>query len=547
MSTIEKLGKFVIRGTLGKGAMGLVYRAWDPFLEREVALKTMMDQVSLADPTAKERFFREGKSAAKLKHANIVTIYELGEEQDVPYIAMEIIDGQPLSSWMKKGELSLEQKLTIVKGVAEGLDFAHRGGVVHRDIKPANIAVNILKDDAGRETIIPKIMDFGIAKLSANDMTKTGMILGTINYMSPEQLKADKSLDGRSDLFAVGVILYELLIGKKPFTGDTITAVMYKIVHDQPEDLTAIAQKYPAPVVSLVKKALAKDRNQRYQTGKELADDSQKVIDALRRGNIDQLSLEQAQGEATAAVDSAAAGAAMSATQMTGAATAVHGQQTVGGATSQSVGGRTAMTGQTRMQGGTGAMGAAGTMGGTNPTVAPGTQATMTPGMMGGTQATMAGGGMTMATMQAGPGFGAQPPKSKLPLILGAAALLAVGGGFAAWKTMNKPALPGTVSVLADPWGEITALKDGKGKDVVPGADAGAADCKVGEQTPCTAKLPPGDYTLTLAVGPEKTAAEFKFTIRPGQLTLARPAGAPSAGLEKSYLELLSGSAPAAP
>ncbi len=522
--SIEKLGKYIIRGTLGKGAMGLVYRAYDPFLEREVALKTIMDQVTMADPSAKERFYREAKAAAKLKHKHIVTIYDMGEEEGVPFIAMEIIDGIELSKLMKKNEMTLEQRLTIIRGVAEGLDFAHRGGVVHRDIKPANISVDT-------RDYSPKIMDFGIAKVAANDMTKTGMILGTINYMSPEQLKADKSLDGRSDLFAVGVILYELLLSKKPFTGDTITAVMYKIVHDQPEDLSALAEKYPAPIVSLVKRSLAKDRAERYQTGHELAEDTQRVIDALKSGKLDELELELAQGESTQGVDAALSAPAASATSMTNAPTQG------GGRTSQSVGGRGGMTGQTQMKGGTGQHSGA---------IPGGTQSTMGGG---GTQATMAGGGgpaqgtmsgATMAGTVSGTQFGtAGHAPSKAPWIIVALLVLA-GGGFGLYKMMNKPTTPSTVSVQVFPWAELVSLtKNGKSVDSVALA---------GESTPFSFSVLPGEYELTYKVNGK--AETLKFTASSGKaVTLIK--SSTSVDTEKALNDLLTGapagSAPGAP
>jgi hypothetical protein len=499
MSSIEKLGKYVIRGVLGKGAMGLVYRAYDPFLEREVALKTMMEQIQAGDTGAKERFYREAKAAAKLKHKHIVTIYDMGEEEGTPYIAMEIIEGTVLSALMKQPEgMSLEQKLTIIRGVAEGLDFAHRGGVVHRDIKPANISVDT-------RDYSPKIMDFGIAKVAASDMTKTGMILGTINYMSPEQLKADKHLDGRSDLFAVGVILYELLLQKKPFTGDTITAVMYKIVHDAPEDLTALAKKYPSPIVELVKKALAKNRDERYQTGAEFAADVTRVLDALKKGTLDELKLEIAQQEVTMDFDA-------NATQAPGGATVSHtqvaGQRTVGGATSASTGlpGGTALTGQTHMQGGTGAqqlggqsLGGQTVGGGTGQTMGAGTQATMAPG---GPQGMTPGG--TQVTMGVGAQFGAQlPPKKKSSggLYAGIAALV-LGGIAAAWwftrkppVTIGTPAGPATISVQVFPWAKVLSLTDKAKNKPVDGVIA------AGDTTPLNFELPPGDYELVVAVG----------------------------------------------
>ncbi len=521
MASIEKLGKYVIRGVLGKGAMGLVYRAYDPFLEREVALKTMMEQISAGDTTAKDRFYREAKAAAKLKHKHIVTIYDMGEEEGTPYIAMEIIEGTVLSALMKQPEgMSLEQKLIITRGVAEGLDFAHRGGVVHRDIKPANISVDT-------RDYSPKIMDFGIAKVAASDMTKTGMILGTINYMSPEQLKADKHLDGRSDLFAVGVILYELLLQKKPFTGDTITAVMYKIVHDAPEDLTVLGQKFALPIVELVKKALAKDRNLRYQTGGEFATDITRVLDAIKKGTLDELKLEIAQQEITMDFD---ANATQASGGGAGGATASHtqvaGQRTAGGGTSASTGlaGGSGLTGQTHMQGGTGAQSLGGQSlggqslgGGTGQTMGAGTQATMAAGSPQG----MTPGG-TQVTMGVGSQFGAQLPqkKSNTGLFAGIG-LLVVGGIAAAWWFTRKPPAPpvgptgpAVISVQVFPWARVVSLTDkASGKPVVNVIPAG-------DTTPLNFTLPPGDYELVVAVGgDEKNQKTIPIKAEVGQVT----------------------------
>jgi hypothetical protein len=542
MSTIEKLGKYVIRGVLGKGAMGLVYRAYDPFLEREVALKTMMEQISAGDTTAKDRFYREAKAAAKLKHKHIVTIYDMGEEEGTPYIAMEIIEGTVLSSLMKQQEsMSLEQKLTIVRGVAEGLDFAHRGGVVHRDIKPANISVDT-------RDYSPKIMDFGIAKVAASDMTKTGMILGTINYMSPEQLKADKHLDGRSDLFAVGVILYELLLQKKPFTGDTITAVMYKIVHDAPEDLTALAKKYPSPIVELVKKALAKNRDERYQTGGEFAADITRVLEALKKGTLDELKLEIAQSEVTMdfdanATQAAGGGATQSHTQ-------VAGSRTVGGATGTSastgLAGGGGLTGQTHMQGGTGAQSLGGQSlggqtvgGGTGQTMGAGTQATMAPGSPQG----MTPGG-TQVTMGVGSQFGTQLPQKKKSsggLIAGVGAVVAIAAAAGWWFTrkpvtpVGTPTGPATISVQVFPWAKVVSLTDSASHKPV------ANVIPAGDTTPLNFELPPGDYELVVAVGgDDKNTKTIPIKAETGKVTPIILNGG-DAGTEGELNKLLAG------
>ena len=205
---LRKLGKYEIRSELGRGAMGVVYKAYDPILEREVALKTMMATMGALDGESKSRFYREARSAAKLTHRNIVTIYDMGEEQGIPFIAMEFLDGIDLHRKLKLGgPLPLREGLNIISQVLRGLHYAHQFEIVHRDIKPANIY--ILRNGTA------KILDFGIAKLASSEMTRTGMVLGTVDYMSPEQIRAEKAVDGRSDLFSAGVILYEFIAGRR--------------------------------------------------------------------------------------------------------------------------------------------------------------------------------------------------------------------------------------------------------------------------------------------------------------------------------------------
>ncbi len=236
----RKIGKYAVVGRIGRGGMGMVYRGWDEVLEREVAVKTLTVEGTL-DQESRQRFQIEARAAARLQHANIVTVFELGEDRGLPFIAMELLPGVDLETLMRSGEpLLLEEKLEIMVQVLRGLHFAHEHGIVHRDIKPSNI--RLLEDGTA------KIMDFGIAKLGGTGVTKTGMMVGTVHYMSPEQIRG-KKLDGRSDVFSSGVILYELLCGKRPFVGDSPTAVL-----DQ---------------------ALAKDSEARYSTaalmGEELA------------------------------------------------------------------------------------------------------------------------------------------------------------------------------------------------------------------------------------------------------------------------------------
>ena len=242
--------------------MGTVYRALDPNLQRQVALKTVA-QGLVSSPEARERFQREARAAARLQHPNIVTIYELGEVEGTLYIAMELLEGRDLSQVMSDpAGLSLERKLRIVIDVCRGLDFAHKRGVVHRDVKPANIRV--LHDGS------VKLVDFGIARLAdSSNMTQTGIVLGTPSYIAPEMLVEGKA-DHRGDMWAVGVILYEMLAGKRPYDGATIAGLVYRIVHEPlpplPESLGL-----PRELGAVVAQALAKQPNDRYKDLAQLA------------------------------------------------------------------------------------------------------------------------------------------------------------------------------------------------------------------------------------------------------------------------------------
>ena len=259
------IGDYEIVEELGRGAMGVVYKGVDPKMKREVAIKTVhFDEVDADTIKAvKDRFFREAESAGKLTHPNIVTIYHVGEESDLAYIAMELLRGKTLETWCKKTNLlPLKTTLKIIGQLSETLDYAHKNGIVHRDIKPANIMM-LAKGEI-------KVTDFGIAKIQSSSHTKTGVIMGTPSYMSPEQL-AGKKVDGRSDLFSLGVILYELLVGEKPFNGDTITTIMYQIANAAPPSLLEYKQDLPPILQKLVDKALAKKPEERFQTGAEFA------------------------------------------------------------------------------------------------------------------------------------------------------------------------------------------------------------------------------------------------------------------------------------
>jgi serine/threonine-protein kinase len=261
------LGRYQVEKELGKGAMGVVYLGKDPKIGRVVAIKTMaLSQEFEADELAevKERFFREAETAGRLSHPNIVTIYDAGEEHDLCYIAMELLKGGDLVPFSKAGHLLPQEKaVDVIARAAEALGYAHKQGVVHRDVKPANLMYHPESDTL-------KVTDFGIARLTDSSKTKTGMVLGTPSYMSPEQL-AGKRIEGRSDLFSLGVSLYQLLSGRLPFEGESMAQLMFKIANEPPADILAVNPDLPAPLVAFLARALAKNPDERFQTGEEFA------------------------------------------------------------------------------------------------------------------------------------------------------------------------------------------------------------------------------------------------------------------------------------
>jgi serine/threonine-protein kinase len=268
----ERIGKYRIVGELGRGTMGEVYKALDPVLNRHVALKTLAVKVSSGggDETL-DRFRREAQAAALLNHPNIVTVHDFGEEQGLLYMAMELLEGTDLRDAIDSDLLrTLEDKLEVMDGILAALDYAHARGVVHRDVKPANVH---LAGPWGAPSTTPerqvKIMDFGLARVSTSEMTQEGIVLGTPNYMSPEQALGDK-VDGRSDLFSTGAVLYELLTGHKPFEADSTPSVLFQVVHRQPPPLRRWAPDVPGPLVAVVNRALEKDRDKRFATAGEM-------------------------------------------------------------------------------------------------------------------------------------------------------------------------------------------------------------------------------------------------------------------------------------
>jgi eukaryotic-like serine/threonine-protein kinase len=286
---MNRLGKYQIRRTLGQGAMGIVYEGFDPAIERTVAIKTILpSQVAGADfATLLARFKREAQAAGRLNHPGIVAIYDYGEElaqdiseeeatimapagathaaaaQRVAYIAMEFVRGRELKEALAQGErFALPAIVNVMGQVLEALDHAHANGVVHRDIKPANL---ILLPD-GRV----KIADFGIARIEASELTQTGAVLGTPSYMSPEQFTG-QPVDGRSDLFSCGVILYQMLTGERPFTGESTTTIMYKVLREEPPPPSQLNVSLPPALDAVLRQALAKAPAQRFATGHDFA------------------------------------------------------------------------------------------------------------------------------------------------------------------------------------------------------------------------------------------------------------------------------------
>lgn len=276
---VEKpmLGRYQVEKELGKGAMGVVYLGKDPKIGRVVAIKTMaLSQEFEGDELtdARERFFREAETAGRLQHQNIVTIFDAGEEHDLAYIAMEFLKGKDLLDVTKGGQLLPTAKvLSIVARVAEALAYAHKQNVVHRDIKPANIMY-----DPDSDTV--KVTDFGIARITDSSKTKTGLVLGTPSFMSPEQL-AGKKVDGRSDLYSLGVMLFQMLAGVLPFRGDSMAELMYKIANEPAPDIRAIRHEVPARLADIVALSLSKKPETRYQDGDQFAADLRVAIAEL--------------------------------------------------------------------------------------------------------------------------------------------------------------------------------------------------------------------------------------------------------------------------
>jgi serine/threonine protein kinase len=253
--TLTRLGKYEIVAKIGQGGMGEVFRAHDSILGRDVAIKTMLSEPGAEQEDLRKRFQREAQSAARLNHPNIVTVHEFGEDQGRLFIVMELLEGTDLKEIILGPRLTIEAQLGLMEQVCDGLAFAHSKDVIHRDLKPANIHVSPMRQ--------VKIMDFGLARVSSSNVTRAGMILGTPNYMAPEQVKAEK-VTARSDVFALGAVFYELLSGRKSFDAESLAGVLYQVMQSQPEPLEQVRPEAPRALCEVVRRAMEKDPAHRY-------------------------------------------------------------------------------------------------------------------------------------------------------------------------------------------------------------------------------------------------------------------------------------------
>jgi serine/threonine-protein kinase len=264
------IGRYQVQESIGFGAMGAVYKAFDPLIKRTLAIKTLRLDIPRNSPQYKsfiDRFYHEARISGTLSHPNIVTLFDIGEEGGVPYLAMEFVEGETLASILETGvRFNPEKVISLVSQVASAVDYAHSKGVIHRDIKPSNLILY----EADRV----KVTDFGIAKLADTEMTQSGTLLGTPAYMSPEQAMGDK-LDGRSDIFSLGVCAFEMLSGEQPFAGPNVTAILYKLVHVEPIEPANLEMNglVPQKWREVFGKVLAKKPDDRYQNATEFVQD----------------------------------------------------------------------------------------------------------------------------------------------------------------------------------------------------------------------------------------------------------------------------------
>lgn len=274
---VNKIGKYEVLDVIGRGGMGMVYKAIDPTIGRMVAIKKVTSVFS-DDPDLLKRFYREAQSTGKLQHPNIVTLHDLGDQDGVPYLVMEYLEGDSLEKVIKERRpYTLAEKLNIIIQVCEGLGYAHQRQIIHRDVKPGNVVV--LKDGG------VKIVDFGIAQLGNERFTRTGQVVGSLYYMSPEQIQ-DADIDARSDIYSAGVVLFEFLSFVLPFQGKDPTSTLAKILHDSPPALPDFLRPYPPELDAVVQRALAKDRNERYTSMEDFAFDLQSVQEKLSQDLI---------------------------------------------------------------------------------------------------------------------------------------------------------------------------------------------------------------------------------------------------------------------
>ena len=284
----EQIGKYKILGEIGQGAMGVVYKAHDPILNRYVAIKTISATLG-SDDDLRKRFHREAQAAARLNHPNIITVFDFGEEHGKIYMAMELLEGTDLKDVMAGGQLAtLDDKLAIMEQILDGLAFAHAKEIVHRDLKPGNIHIQ----PNGQI----KIMDFGLARLGSSEMTQAGVVMGTPNYMSPEQVLGEK-VDSRSDIFAMGAVFYELLTTHKPFEAESMHGVLFQVVHKDPQAIRKWAPDLPPVLVQVVEKCLVKDKTKRFQNAGELREAVMESRQALLHGRISEATLDMESGK----------------------------------------------------------------------------------------------------------------------------------------------------------------------------------------------------------------------------------------------------------
>jgi eukaryotic-like serine/threonine-protein kinase len=322
---LEQIGKYKILEKIGEGAMGEVYKAHDPVLNRFVAVKTISAELG-ADDTLRKRFEREAQSAARLNHPNIITVFDYGEEQGKIFMAMELLDGSDLKQVIaRRAPLSLDDKLSVVDQIAEGLAFAHAHDIVHRDLKPAN--VHLLSNGQA------KIMDFGLARLGGSEMTRVGMVMGTPHYMSPEQVRGERA-DARSDVFALGCVFYELLTYRKPFDADSMHSVLFKVMQEEPPSVQDLTPGIPAVLAQVVERAMAKDASQRFQNASEFRSALHRAMQAVAAGqgekSLPDLGAPAAPGAPSRASDASGSRSASSARAAASAAGAARASSAAG-------------------------------------------------------------------------------------------------------------------------------------------------------------------------------------------------------------------------